>query len=254
MIAMRSLFLILCALLCCSFGSGILFDDDLRELTELLRLQMRCGYPERGIPILAPAQMAFKPIDISTDSLRCQGNFTDLSVVGLDGFEFYTLKWNNILHTIKFDITFPRIQLKSANYKLNILSRLLGSDLSMWGDGIFDVELTNLRANGSFILRPSSLTHGTHIKSWKVDWQLGKSTSKITGIMGQNLMVSKFFSQILDEFLELLINDNPNEISQFMEQLIVSPMNAVLENIAWYEISAIIMGLVKGILPAEPIC
>ncbi|XP_034472489.1 uncharacterized protein LOC117780173 [Drosophila innubila] len=251
---MRSSFLILCVLLCCSLGSSTLFDDDLRELTEFLRLQMQCGYPERGIPILAPAQRAFKAIDISTDSFRCEGNFTDLSVVGLDGFEFYKLKWSNIKHNIQFDMTFPRIQLNSSNYKLNILSHLLGSDVSMWGDGVFDLELINLRANGSFVIRPSTLTQGTHIKSWKVDWQLGKSNSKITGIMGKNLMVSKIFNQFIDEFFELLINDNPNEISQFMEQLIVSPMNSVLENVAWYEISAIILGLVKGILPVEPIC
>ncbi|KAL7740393.1 hypothetical protein ACLKA6_013190 [Drosophila palustris] len=243
---MRSSFLILCTLLCGSLGSRTLFDDDLRELTEILRLQMRCGYPDRGIPVLAPAQMAFKSIDISTDSFRCQGNFTDLSIVGLDGFEFHTLQWSNIRHTIKFDMTFPRIQLKSSNYKLNFLS--------LWGDGVFDLELINLRAKGSFIIRPSALTHGTHIKSWKVDWQLGKSSSKITGILGKNALVSKIFNQIIDEFLELLINDNPNEISQFMEQLIVPPMNSVLENLAWYEITAIILGLVKGVLPVEPIC
>lgn len=124
----------------------------------------------------------------------------------------------------------------------------------MWGDGVFNLELINLRANGSFVIRPSSLKQGTHIQSWKVDWQLGKSTSKITGIMGKNELVSKIFNQIIDEFLELLINDNPNEMSQFMEQLIVSPMNSVLENIAWYEIAAIIMGLVEGILPVEAIC
>lgn len=69
LVAMRSSFLILCSLLCCSLGSSTLFDDDLRELTEFLRLQMRCGYPERGIPVLAPVQMAFKAIDIRTDSL-----------------------------------------------------------------------------------------------------------------------------------------------------------------------------------------
>lgn len=166
--------------------------------------------------------------------------------MGLDGFEFYKLQWSNIMHTVKFDMTFPRIQLKSSNYKLNFLS--------LWGDGVFDLELINLRANGSFIIRPSALTHGTHIKSWKVDWQLGKSNSKITGILGKNALVSKIFNQIIDEFLELLINDNPNEISQFMEQLIVPPVNSGLENLAWYELSAIIMGLVKGILPAEPIC
>jgi len=43
-------------------------------------------------------------------------------------------------------------------------------------------------------------------------------------------------------------------VSQFMEELIVPPMNLVLENVAWYEITAIILGLVDGILPVEPFC
>ncbi|XP_060660464.1 uncharacterized protein LOC132794190 [Drosophila nasuta] len=251
---MRSSLLVLSLLLCSSLGTATLFDDDLRELTEFLRLQMQCGYPDRGIPILAPAQAAFKPIDINTDSLRCQGNFTDLSIVGLDGFEFFQLQWSNIRHTIKFDMTFPRIQISSSNYKLNILSRLFGSDMSLWGDGVFDVELTDLRANGSFIIRPAAITHSTYIKSWKVDWQLGKASSRITGILGKSQIVSKMFNKIIEDFLELLINDNPTEISEIMEQLIVPPMNDVLDNVAWYEITAIILGLVKGIIPVEPIC
>lgn len=183
----------------------------------------------------------------------CRGNFTDLSVVGLDSFEFYTLKWNNIFHTIKFDVTFPRIQLNSANYKLNILGSLFGADLSLWGDGNFDLELINFRANGSFILRPSSVTQGVHVKSWKVDWTLGEARSQTTGIMGSRLY-TKFVNSIIQEFLELLINDNPQEVAEFMEQLIVPPMNEGLQHVAWYEITAIILHLVQGIIPVEPIC
>lgn len=172
---------------------------------------------------------------------------------GLDGYEVYKLQWSNILHTIKFDVTFPRIKLNSANYKLNILGSLFGADLSLWGDGIFDLELINFRANGSFVMRPSSVVQGVYVKSWKVDWTLGEARSQTTGIMG-NRLYTKFVNSIIQEFLELLINDNPQEVAEFMEQLIVPPMNEVLQHVAWYEITAIILGLVKGVLPNEPIC
>ncbi|XP_030569895.1 uncharacterized protein LOC115769306 [Drosophila novamexicana] len=251
---MRCSYFVLAAVLCCSLCAGrTLFDDELREFTEFLRLQMHCGYPERGIPILAPAQLAYKELDIHTDSLSCKGNFTDLSVVGLDGFEFFQLQWNNIFHTIKFDVSFPSIQLKSAAYKLDLLGRIFGANTSLGCNGRFDLELINLRANGSFVLRPSGLTNGVHITSWNVDWQLGKTISQTTGIGGTQI-VTKFINAIIQDFLELLINDNPQEVSQFMEQLIAPPMNTVLENVAWYEITAIILGLVKGVLPLEPIC
>ncbi|XP_017037322.1 uncharacterized protein [Drosophila kikkawai] len=245
---------ILVTLLCCSsLGSAKLFDDELRELTEFLRLQMRCGYPARGVPILAPAQIAYKEIATRTENFGCQGNFTELILEGLDGYEFSKLEWNNVLHTIKFDMNFPKISVKSSNYKLDILASLFGSDFSLWGDGALALELINFRAYGSFIIRPKSATSGVYVKSWKVKWELGEARSQTTGIMNSRLY-TKFINDLIKEYLEVMINDNPTEVSQFMEDLIVPPMNMVLENVAWYEITAIILGLVEGILPVEPIC
>ncbi|XP_052852213.1 uncharacterized protein LOC128262155 [Drosophila gunungcola] len=250
---MRTSCVIFVVLLCFSLGSAKLFDDELRELTEFLRLQLRCGYPARGVPILAPAQISYKDINIRTENFGCNGNFTELIIEGLDGYEFSKLVWSNIFHTIKFDINFPKISLKSSNYKLNILARLFGGDFSLWGDGVFNLELVNFRANGSFILRPKSATSGVHVKSWKVDWELEEAKSQITGVMNSRLY-SKFINDLVKEYLEVMINGSPTEVSQFMEELIVPPMNLVLDNIAWYEITAIIMGLANGILPVEPIC
>ncbi|XP_068150863.1 uncharacterized protein [Drosophila tropicalis] len=238
---------------CCSWSSAKLFDDELRELTEFLRLQMRCGYSDRGVPILAPAQAAYREINTKTDNFGCQGNFTDLLVEGLDSFDFARLEWNNILHTIKFDINFAKLDVTSANYKLDLLGRLFGADLSLWGDGEFALKLTNFRGVGSFVIRPNSLTSGVHIKSWKVDWSVGEVSSQTTGIMNSRVY-SKFVNAFVKDYLELLINDNPTEISQFMEDLIVPSVNEVLEYISWYEITAIILGLADGILPVEPIC
>lgn len=172
--------------------------------------------------------------------------------MGLDGFEFFQLQWNNIFHTIKFDVNFPSIHLKSENFKFD-LSRFLGATVSTQCDGVLDVELLDLRANGSFVLRPSGLANGVHVMRWNIDWQLGKAVSQITGI-GGNKHVEKVINFIIQDSLQLLVNDNPEEISQFMEQLIVPPLNEVLENVAWYEITAIILGLVKDVLPVEPIC
>ncbi|XP_016938371.3 uncharacterized protein [Drosophila suzukii] len=250
---MRASCVIFVTLLCLSLGSAKLFDDELRELTEFLRLQMRCGYPARGVPILAPAQIAYQEIAIRTENFGCNGNFTELILEGLDGYEFSKLEWSNILNTIKFDMNFPKISLKSSNYKLNLLARLFGGDFSLWGDGVFNLELINFRAYGSFVIRPKSATSGVYVKSWKVNWELEEAKSQTTGFMNSRLY-TKFINDLIKEYLDILINENPTEVSQFMEELIVPPMNLVLENVAWYEITAIILGLVDGILPVEAIC
>ncbi|XP_034669151.1 uncharacterized protein LOC117902131 [Drosophila subobscura] len=250
---MRTLCVIFVGLLCCSLGSSKLFDDQLRDLTEFLRLQMRCGYPARGVPVLAPAKVAYQALDLATESFGCRGNFTELTLEGLDGYEFSKLEWSNIFHTIKFDINFPRVSVSSSKYMLDILARLFGSDFALWGDGVFSLELIDFRAYGSFIIRPTTATSGVYVKSWKVNWQLGEARSQTTGIMNSRLY-TKFVNDLVKDYLELLVNDNPAEVSQFMEGLIVPPLNAVLENVAWYEITAIILGLVNGVLPVEPIC
>lgn len=46
------------------------FDDDLREIVEYLRLQMQCGFPEKGIPPLAPYHNNFIEFDFQKTEWR----------------------------------------------------------------------------------------------------------------------------------------------------------------------------------------
>lgn len=46
------------------------FDDDLREIVEYLRLQMQCGFPEKGIPPLAPYHNKFVEFDLQNSEWR----------------------------------------------------------------------------------------------------------------------------------------------------------------------------------------
>lgn len=46
------------------------FDDDLREIVEYLRLQMQCGFPERGIPPLAPYHNNFVEFDLQNSEWK----------------------------------------------------------------------------------------------------------------------------------------------------------------------------------------
>lgn len=43
-----------------------MFDDDLREFVEFLRLQMPCGYAPAGIPPLAPLQAGYREVELTT--------------------------------------------------------------------------------------------------------------------------------------------------------------------------------------------
>lgn len=41
-----------------------IFDDDLREFMEYVRLQMPCGYPPAGIPPLVPLRADYKDVKV----------------------------------------------------------------------------------------------------------------------------------------------------------------------------------------------
>lgn len=47
-------------------AARIMFDDDLHEFVEFLRLQMPCGYAAAGIAPLAPLQAAYRGINVTT--------------------------------------------------------------------------------------------------------------------------------------------------------------------------------------------
>ncbi|XP_037960308.1 uncharacterized protein LOC119689536 [Teleopsis dalmanni] len=233
-------------------SSRALFDDELREFIEFLRLQMRCGYADAGIPPLAPYQAEFKEFAINQGDWNVRGNLTDLTVTGLDEFDVVVLSWNNVFQKLTFDFNFGSILMKSA-YKMNALTSMFGPPLNFYGDGNMQLEFQNLRAYGSFKLRPS-LNGGLHAWAFKFNLELGGAKSKSTGFMN-SAFYSKIFDSWIEEFLKVMFEeDNAEAMSAALENLIQPPLNSLLKNISMPELIAIILGLAGDILPKEPIC
>ncbi|XP_061396171.1 uncharacterized protein LOC133331812, partial [Musca vetustissima] len=212
------------------------FDDDLREFMEFVKLQMQCGYAPAGIPPMAPYQQEFAEFDMQGGGWSLKGNMTNLQISGLNEFDIVDLNWNNVLQKIKFDFKFPSILFHSSEYKLNARTSALGPSMGFHGNGVFSLELINLRASGSFKLRPN-LSGGVSVRSFNVKLELESSKSKTTGIMGGSLIYNKLFNSWVEEFIALTFEeDNSEGVSHFVEELVVPPLNAALKNISLVEL------------------
>lgn len=175
---------------------------------------------------------------------------SDLVVTGLNEFDVVDLNWNNVFQRITYDFKFPSIQLHSS-YKLNAITSTFGPAMGFYGNGLFNLELINLRAYGSFKLRPS-LTGGLTMWGFKVQLDLESSKSKTTGIMN-SFIYTKLFNSWVEEFINLTFGEG-EAVSEAVEYLVVPPMNKALKNISMVELIALIMGLAKDVVPSDVVC
>ncbi|XP_011212216.2 uncharacterized protein LOC105232274 [Bactrocera dorsalis] len=228
-----------------------LFDDDLREFVEFLRLQMPCGYAPAGIPPLAPLQAAYREMDLTSGNAAIRGNVTNLNISGLDVFEVQDLHFNNILQRVRYDLVFPEI-LFTGLYKADIKTKLFGPSVRVYGDGALHLALKNLRIYGTFIVRPK-LTGSVRMTKFKITTELGAVESKLTGIMNSTLK-TKLINAWIEEFINLTFNDSQEEVNAALTRWVVPPANQALDKVPVVGFLALLFGVIEGSLPQETLC
>lgn len=192
--------------------------------------------------------MVFQIISILFLSLK--GNLTDLIVTGLNEFDLVVLHWNNVLHRITYEFNFPSLQFHSS-YQLNGFTKMFGSPLNIFGNGLFRLELINLRLKGSFRLRPS-LSGGLAVANFKSQLEVEAVRSRSTGFMN-SLIFTKLFNAWLEEFIYLTVGEQ-EEVSKAIEYKAKPFLNDIFKEVSLVELVAVITGLVDVGLPMEVNC
>ncbi|CAD6997372.1 uncharacterized protein LOC105665410 [Ceratitis capitata] len=227
------------------------FDDDLRELVEFFRLQMPCGYEPAGIPPLAPLKASYREFQFTTDRADISGNVTNLNVEGLDVFDVRELHFNNVLHKVRYDFNFPEIFFTGL-YKTDIITKLFGPAVHVFGDGKLNLTLKNLRLYGSFILRPK-LSGGVRMIKFKINTELGDVESKLTGFMNSTLK-TRLINAWIEEFISLTFNDSEEDVNAALQRWVASPVNDALDKVPVLAVLALLFGIIDGSLPQETLC
>ncbi|XP_037037130.1 uncharacterized protein LOC119074891 isoform X2 [Bradysia coprophila] len=201
-------------------------DDSIRNLLESLRYSLRCGFPDQGIPPLAPLYIKSAEVNERGLLYNIQGNVRDFTVAGIDGYTVDTATLNVLTLRASIGITFPRISLTS----LYNLDALLLRFIPIFGHGrlAFDVNDLSVQANGRMVL--SLRTGRLNLTSLDVDVNMGSPFSDSTGVYDSR-MLSTIFNIGFERIVQTIFNDNKENLETELENLLIPFANQYLNEL-----------------------
>ncbi|KAG4065503.1 hypothetical protein HA402_013273 [Bradysia odoriphaga] len=201
-------------------------DDSIRDLLESLRYSLRCGFPDQGIPPLAPLYIESAEVNERGLLYNIQGNVRDFTVAGIDGYTVDTVTLNVLTLRASIGITFPRISLTS----LYDFDALLLRFIPIFGHGrlAFDVNDLSVQANGRMVL--SLRTGRLNLTSLDIDVNMGSPFSDTTGVYDSR-MLSTIFNIGFERIVQTIFNDNKENLETELENLLIPFANQYLNEL-----------------------
>ncbi|XP_037819657.1 uncharacterized protein LOC119609053 [Lucilia sericata] len=102
---------------------------------------------------LAPFRKDFQKFEMDQDTWSAKGNVSNLMLEGLNKFDIIDLTWNTTNNQFKFEFNFPKLKILSS-YKINGVYNKTATPKTIFGNGLFRLELIDLNIKGNFILVP----------------------------------------------------------------------------------------------------
>ena len=154
-----------------------------------------------------------------------------LLVEGLDNFKIQKFKLNIITSKVTFDFLFKNINISADKYETDTildLMRQLGLSVQYEGDGSLEFGLKNLRIAGVLRYKIPILWGSIKITSLKTEFSLEECNSDITGILGDGSL-NKMINRKLESAVVSGLNDNSQQLSDFIEDNLVPKVNKILK-------------------------
>ncbi|TMW43510.1 hypothetical protein DOY81_011409, partial [Sarcophaga bullata] len=190
-----------------------------RRFIRKLQKQMPCGWPQYGIPALAPYKIREGEFSYDLGVLKTIDKVVRFLVEGLDDFKIQKFKLNVITSKVTFDFMFQNINISADKYETDTIldfMRQLGLSVQYEGDGSLEFGLKNLRIAGVLRYKIPILWGSIKITSLKTEFSLDECTSDITGILGDGNL-NQMINRQLESAVVLRLNDNSQQISDFIE-------------------------------------
>lgn len=233
---------------------GLILNSQAKKATQNFLNQMPCGWPEYGIPPLAPYTNANFEIQFNKSTAYAFAQLLRFRLDGLNDVDIRKLKISYTLKkTVKFHINFRRI--RAVARQLNIdsmidLLRQLGVAVRYEGNGPLDFALDNLSLEGKFKYKMPLIFGSAKIYDFQCVLRLGNVHSHIGGVLG-NGGINSLINQELEKSILEIIDKYQNEISSLIERNFVPRVNAVLRGKKiWSLIGSV--GPSKGVCDPDP--
>ncbi|XP_020810704.1 uncharacterized protein LOC110186010 [Drosophila serrata] len=226
-----------------------------RRFIRKLQKQMECGWPQYGIPVLAPLRINEFDLDFKKGIFETLNHVFHLKVAGLDDFKIQKFKLNVITSKVTFDFLFNNIDTTAQKYSTDTLIdalRQLGLSVEYEGSGDLLFDLVNLRIAGTLKYKLPMLWGSAKITSLKTTISLGSVESDISGFMG-NGKVNRAINRQLENIVVKAINDNQQAISDTIEDTIVPRVNKMLKGNDFWTLVDLILSSSDGEKEDDPI-
>ncbi|XP_001356233.1 uncharacterized protein [Drosophila pseudoobscura] len=226
-----------------------------RRFIRKLQKQMECGWPQYGIPVLAPLRVNEFDLDFKRGIFETLNNVFHLKIAGLDDFKITKFKLNIITSKVTFDFLFKNIDTTAERYSTDTLIdalRQLGLSVEYEGTGDLLFDLNNLRIAGTLKYKLPMLWGSAKITSLKTTISLESVESDISGFMGHG-KINRAINRQLENVVVKAINENQQAISDTIEDTIVPPVNKMLKGKDFWTLVDLILSSSDGEKEDDPI-
>lgn len=197
---------------------------------------MPCGFPDLGIPPLAPYKTAHQEIAIETETIQVYGEVNNFRADGLNDFDIvefkvspifsrcnFKLKWNHIYFNTDYDLSTAR---GGRGLKRSGPAKFALKDLTVWGVIKYNLGLVSGKLS---------------LKELSVYVSLGEVNSDIGGLSKISI-INKKLNRIIEEWIMLSINDNTNKIAELTNSMVLPIVNDIIGDMSLSDLLGMIAG------------
>jgi len=195
-------------------------SSQIAEAIEESKKQMPCGFPEIGVPPLAPLRFQQKRLRLGGDSLLIDGQFMNFRLDGLDEFDIDEFKVNAVLSTVRFNFMWPLIKVKTDyDATLGLLSMINPNRA-----GGARMTFVNSTIWGLIKYRLSPLSQKISIRSVEIRASVDNIISEIENLSSIKFL-NKKMNQAIEEWLMIAVNENTENMAKFTDRVITPILN-----------------------------
>lgn len=199
-------------------------SDQLNATLEKFRENMPCGYPEVGIPPLAPWNIDHFDANIETDRLRANGFFKNVRIDGLNTFQTRQLHFGIITLRIQFSFLFPAIDVAGF---YNLDGEAAGFPFR--GSGPFTATAFDVSIVGNARM---GVTGGfLEMREFALSILMPRFNFNFEGLVSDEGLTQDFINQVLERLLPELISMHQEAISDAIHDVVMPIGNQILNNL-----------------------
>ncbi|XP_034100883.1 uncharacterized protein LOC117565744 [Drosophila albomicans] len=217
---------------------GLILNSQAKKAVKNLMEQLPCGFPEYGIPPLAPYTNADLSIHLAQSVVDTLVQFLRFRFDGLETMEIKKMKVSyTFSKKVKYHFNFK--ELKASAHVLNTdtlidLLKELGLSVRYEGTGPLSFSLENLSIQGQFKYKMPFIFGSIKIYNFECVVGLGGVTSHIGGILG-NGRINEMINDIIEYEVPAFVNGRQKQISDKIESIFVPLVNDKLKgHKVWY--------------------